>query len=82
MALKQAENSPKENPEWILRCYECHGKVSELQLKGDLGLTLVEPVNLLENPLNDSLVKFEKHKFTVSPWKIVSFKVKNQNLDS
>jgi hypothetical protein len=21
-ALKQAENSPKEYPEWILRCYE------------------------------------------------------------
>jgi alpha-mannosidase len=82
MTLKQSENSPKEKPEWILRCYECHGKVSELQLNGDLGLTLVEPVNLLENPLNDPLVKFEKHKFTVSPWKIVNFKVKNQNLDS
>ncbi|AFZ02074.1 alpha-mannosidase [Calothrix sp. PCC 6303] len=82
MALKQAENSPKEKPEWILRCYECHGKVSELQLKGDLGLSLVEPVNLLEKPLNDPLVKFEKHKFTVSPWKIVSFKVKSQNLGS
>jgi alpha-mannosidase len=80
MALKQAENIPKEDPEWILRCYECHGKVSELQLKGDLGLSLVEPVNLLEKPLNDPLVKFEKHKFTVSPWKIVSFNVSKSSI--
>jgi hypothetical protein len=55
--------------------------LEKIEPQGDLGLSLVEPANLLEKPLNDPLVKFEKHKFTVSPWKIVSFKVKSQNLD-
>jgi alpha-mannosidase len=82
MALKQAETSSPENPEWILRCYECHGKIAEMQLQGDLGLNLVEPVNLLEKTLNDPFVKFEQQKFTVLPWKIVSFKVNSHNLDS
>ncbi|MFL9454636.1 alpha-mannosidase [Tolypothrix bouteillei VB521301_2] len=70
MAFKQSEDDPEQ---WILRCYECHGKTAELELQSDLGLTLDEPVDLLERSLNSH----EQNKCTVKPWKIISFKIGN-----
>ncbi len=66
MAFKQSEDDPEQ---WILRCYECHGKTAELRWKSDLGLTLNESVDLLERSLNSDVLH------TVKPWKIVSFKI-------
>jgi alpha-mannosidase len=70
MAFKQAEDNPQQ---WILRCYECHGAmVAHLDLQG-IGLTLTEPVDLLERPLSVP-VSSEQQSFTIQPWKIRSFK--------
>ncbi len=68
MAFKQAEDDKEQ---WILRCYESHGEIAELSLQSDLGLTLGESVDLLENSLKTT------PSFTIQPWKIASFKVLN-----
>ncbi|GAA6618647.1 alpha-mannosidase [Scytonema sp. NUACC26] len=65
MAFKQSEEVPEQ---WILRCYECHGKTAELHLQSDFGLTLGESVDLLERSVNSS----EQQSSTVNPWKIIS----------
>lgn len=66
-ALKQSEDNPDE---WILRCYECHGKPAELKLKSDFGLILGEPVDLLERPTHDST--------QIQPWQVRSFRLKTE----
>ncbi len=71
MALKLAEDEPKEV---ILRCYECHGETAELFLRSDLGLTLGDPVDLLEQPPTTEFLS-EQQIFTLQPWKIASFKL-------
>jgi alpha-mannosidase len=67
MAFKQAEDSDA----WILRCYECNGKETQIQLHSDSGVILEKaPVDLLERPLpsTDSSIK---------PWKINTYKLKS-----
>lgn len=66
MAFKQSEDDPSR---WILRCYECHGQTTELDL-GDKW-AIVESVNLLEEAIDDALPK----KITISPWKITTLKI-------
>ena len=67
MAFKPTEDK-SETQEWILRCYECHGEGSEINVKSDLGLTLDESVNLLEQPIGTA-------NGQISPWKVTSFRV-------
>jgi alpha-mannosidase len=74
MAFKQAAG---DGQQWILRCYECHGETGELNLQSDLGLTLGEQVDLLERPLPTPEFSSEQQNFTIQPWKIASFQVKN-----
>ncbi|MEC4815672.1 MAG: glycoside hydrolase family 38 C-terminal domain-containing protein, partial [Scytonema sp. PMC 1069.18] len=74
MAFKQAEGDQQH---WILRCYECHGEPRELHLQSDLGLALGEPVDLLERPLPTPDLSSGQQNFTIQPWKIASFQVKN-----
>ncbi|ACK72602.1 glycosyl hydrolase 38 domain protein [Gloeothece citriformis PCC 7424] len=64
MTFKVAEDSPKT---WILRCYESCGHLAKLSLNSDLGLKVIETVNLLEEPL--------KMETTINPWKIVSYQI-------
>ncbi|MBM0741937.1 alpha-mannosidase [Phormidium sp. CLA17] len=71
MALKQSEDAPDE---WILRCYECHGEDAELNLSSDVNLRIETAVDLLEQPIGEPITKGQT--ITVSPWKIVSFKLK------
>jgi alpha-mannosidase len=71
MAFKQAEDAPDE---WILRCYECHGEETQLNLTGDLNLKIDSEVNLLEEPVGELIEKGQP--IAVRPWEIVSFKVK------
>ncbi|MFB2980089.1 alpha-mannosidase [Microseira sp. BLCC-F43] len=66
MALKQSEDNPQQ---WILRCYECHGEVAELSLRGDGGLAIAQMVDLLERALPIPEAKTSQ----ISPWQIVSF---------
>ena len=63
-AFKPSEN---EGDHYILRCYECAGKASNITIKSDLDLTLDKTVNLLEEPIT--------HNKKIDPWKIVSFQV-------
>ena len=70
MAFKQKEDNPQE---WILRCYECHGETAQLSLKSDLGLRVVERVDLLERSQNlpdDQLLQ-------IAPWQVASFVVRS-----
>jgi len=85
MALKPAENEPNH---WILRCYEAQGETTSLQLGGDLGWQMIQSVNLLEQAIAEptpnsgsttqlaSLQESSPTAPVISPWKIVSFKVK------
>jgi alpha-mannosidase len=65
MAFKQAEDDPQH---WILRCYECHGVSAELSFQSDLGLSWINPVDLLEQNVSNT-------ESSIQPWKIASFKV-------
>jgi alpha-mannosidase len=62
MAVKPTENGEQ----WILRCYECHGKSAQLQFQNTLKLTVQQPVDLLERPLSG-------HDLQVGPWQIRSW---------
>ncbi|HEY9908374.1 MAG TPA: alpha-mannosidase [Thermosynechococcaceae cyanobacterium] len=67
-AFKQSEDDPNQ---WVLRCYECHGEEAELTLQSDLGLELVEEIDLLERPI----AKIQGGSVKIKPWTITSFKV-------
>jgi len=62
MAFKQSETKSKQ---WILRCYECQGEETRLELQNNLGLTIDYSVNILEQPQETTAF--------ISAWKIVSF---------
>ncbi len=70
MAFKQSEDNPNS---WILRCYESQGKEAVLELDSDLGLTISQQVNLLEQPVNLPSQLEHGKSFKISPWKIASF---------
>ncbi|MEG4171486.1 MULTISPECIES: alpha-mannosidase, partial [unclassified Microcoleus] len=72
MAFKQSE---EDSNVWILRCCESEGKEAVLEFKSDLGLEIVEPVDLLERPANLSKKLPEEGGFKIDPWKIASFAV-------
>ncbi|MGL5059783.1 MAG: glycoside hydrolase family 38 C-terminal domain-containing protein [Microcoleus sp.] len=72
MAFKQSEDNPDR---WILRCYESQGKPAMLELSGDLGLEIVEPVDLLERPTSSIAKLPQQRNFPIAPWKIASFLV-------
>ncbi|MDB9512520.1 alpha-mannosidase [Kamptonema animale CS-326] len=85
MAFKQSED---DGNIWILRCYECCGGEERLELKSDLGLAIVQSVDLLEEGEDEELtakIQREEQKginclgdgqaFEIAPWKIVSFAV-------
>ncbi|MEP6515843.1 alpha-mannosidase [Microcoleus vaginatus] len=72
MAFKQSED---DSNVWILRCYECHGEEAKLELKSDFGLTISQPVDLLEQPINLPQKSDDGRSFRISPWKIASFAV-------
>ncbi len=72
MAFKQSEDDANV---WIFRCCESEGKQAVLALDGDLGLEILESVDLLERPaiLSEKLPLSES--FKIEPWKIASFAV-------
>ncbi|MEG4232288.1 alpha-mannosidase [Microcoleus sp. Pol11C3] len=75
MAFKQSEENSNV---WILRCCESEGKEAVLELNSDLGLEIVEPVDLLERPANLSEKVTEGRGFKIEPWKIATFAVVHQ----
>ncbi len=75
MAFKQSED---DSNVWILRCCESEGKQAVLEFKSDLGLEIVEPVDLLERPANLSEKLPEGRGFKIEPWKIASFALVRQ----
>ena len=77
MALKQSEDHPFE---WILRCYECNGEPAQLSLQSDIGLSLVNYVDLLERPINNNKTLLFTQKPKISPWKIATFILKSNKL--
>ncbi|MEG4105329.1 alpha-mannosidase [Microcoleus sp. S13_C5] len=72
MAFKQSE---EDSNVWILRCCESEGKEAVLELNSDLGLKIVEPVDLLERPPNLSEKLPEEGGFKIKPWKIATFTI-------
>jgi alpha-mannosidase len=70
MALKPSEDDANQ---WILRCYECYGKLAELALKSNLDLAIAQPVNLLEQPVQLPEHSSNQQAFQIQPWKIASF---------
>jgi len=70
MALKQAE---EDQQRWIVRCYECHGETAQMDLQGDLKLTVENATDLLERPACQSGSFAEK--VTLRPWQIASFQL-------
>ncbi|MBE9184641.1 alpha-mannosidase [Microcoleus sp. LEGE 07076] len=75
MAFKQSEDDANM---WILRCCESHGKEAVLEFESDLELQIVEPVDLLERPVNLSEKLPEGGGFKIESWKIASFVVTNR----
>ncbi|MEG4516291.1 MULTISPECIES: alpha-mannosidase [unclassified Microcoleus] len=75
MAFKQSED---DSNVWILRCCESEGKEAVLEFNSDLGLEIVEPVDLLERRANLSQKLPEGRGFKIEPWKIASFAVVRQ----
>ncbi|MEG3986218.1 alpha-mannosidase [Microcoleus sp. S28C3] len=75
MAFKQSED---DSNVWILRCCESEGKETVLEFKSDLGLEIVEAVDLLERPANLSEKLPEGRGFKIELWKIASFSVVRQ----
>ncbi|MDZ8050182.1 MAG: alpha-mannosidase [Aulosira sp. ZfuVER01] len=75
MAFKQAE---EDSPQFILRCYECHGYTAELSLHSDIGLILGDAVDLLERSATTEFSSSQQI-CTIQPWKIASFKIKPGN---
>ncbi|MEA5535203.1 alpha-mannosidase [Crocosphaera sp. XPORK-15E] len=67
-AFKPAEDG---SDSWVLRCYESEGKSANIKINSDLGLSLGEQVNLLEEVVNQ--------EDTIKPWKIVSYEVSKIN---
>jgi alpha-mannosidase len=70
MALKQSEENPEQ---FIIRCYECHQEIAELNLQTKLGLSLGNAVDLLE--LNAS----EPQNHIIQPGKIATFQLQAKN---
>ncbi len=64
MAFKPSDDPAQR---WVLRCYECHGIESTIELTSDLDLNIDRVVNLLEAPLAQSA------DTTITPWQIRSF---------
>jgi alpha-mannosidase len=72
IAFKPSEDNPQE---LILRCYECHGDTAELNLQGDLNLSVADYLDLLERPLTTTPIPSQQTE-TIAPWKIVTLKLK------
>jgi alpha-mannosidase len=68
-AFKQSEDNPEQ---WILRCYECYGEKASLSLHSDLGLTIKQPVDILEELTQTSREFVEGETFNILPWKITT----------
>ncbi len=66
-ALKPTEEGTNN---YILRCYECEGKPTNIEIKSDLNLNLGQRMNLLEEVTND------EHK--IKPWEIATFDIKKE----
>ncbi|NHC35611.1 alpha-mannosidase [Scytonema millei] len=71
MAFKPSEDDPQE---LILRCYECHGDTAQLDLQNTLNLSVADNLDLLERPIATNPV--DRTAKSVSPWKIISLKLK------
>jgi alpha-mannosidase len=69
MALKPITKKNDRNLSMILRCYECHGKTANIDLKSDLNLDIIAEVNCLEGENQ------ERVNTIIKPWKIKSFKL-------
>jgi alpha-mannosidase len=63
MAFKPAEDHPDQ---WIFRCYECCGEMTQLDLQNRLNLVVDQRVDLLERPTSKKINSIE-------PWTIGSF---------
>ncbi|MGC1308962.1 MAG: alpha-mannosidase [Phormidesmis sp.] len=74
-AFKPTEDNPDE---FVLRCYEAHGKVTDLSVDNSLNLSglsseLTDRVNLLEEPLQ---LKQPSH---IEPWQVSTYRLKKQS---
>ncbi|MEG5124831.1 glycoside hydrolase family 38 C-terminal domain-containing protein [Microcoleus sp. ARI1-B5] len=72
VAFKQSEDDANL---WILRCCESEGKQAVLELDSDLGLEILESVDLLERSANLSEKLPQGRGFKIERWKIASFAV-------
>lgn len=61
MAFKASESKPQQ---WIMRFYECHGKIANMTMDNNLGLSLHQFANFLENNILNA------DQTPMSPWKI------------
>ncbi len=67
MAFKPKEDN-YEGKQWILRCYECHGQATEIQLESDLGLKIDGSVDLLEQAIPSV-------SQDIFPWQVRTFRI-------
>lgn len=67
MAFKPTEDN-YEAKQWILRCYECHGQATEIQLESDLGLKIDGSVDLLEQATPSV-------NLDIFPWQVRTFRI-------
>jgi alpha-mannosidase len=67
MAFKPSETIDRS---WVLRCYECHGVETEIELTGELDLGIDRALNILEELQSEPGDR-------IKPWQIQSFGVSN-----
>ncbi len=67
MAFKPSETIDRS---WVLRCYECHGVETEIELTGELDLGIDRALNILEELQSEPCDR-------IKPWQIRSFGVSN-----
>ncbi len=77
-AWKRSEGDPQQ---WILRCYEAHGRSANFTIQSSM-LSLEQPqkLDLLENPMPRSRlvpdVDPELGELTIQPWQVCTFRIK------
>lgn len=70
-ALKCSEDQPNQ---FILRAYESTGTASWAEVNSPLPLTILEPRDILEQPIEAPLGRVESTgRYPVLPWQVVSF---------
>jgi alpha-mannosidase len=85
LILSTFKRAEADSTQWLIRCYECHGKSETVSwntcldgtlLERSLNATSAQVTNLLEQPVSSSGVTSAASGYTLNPWTIATFAFK------